>query len=111
MTRFRPIPAVALALLAALATSTALLFAAPAPAAVKWVVKGRGFGHGVGMSQYGAYGYARHGKGHRFILHHYYRGTSVGKLGGTRVVRVLLQIDGGDVGFTAARGACGRRLD
>ena len=75
------------------------------------MVKGRGFGHGVGMSQYGAYGYARHGKGHRFILRHYYRGTSIGKLGGTRVVRVLLDIDGGDVGFTAARGACGHRLD
>ncbi len=88
-----------------------LLLAAAAPAAVKWVVKGRGFGHGVGMSQYGAYGYARHGKGHRFILRHYYRGTSLGKLGGTRVVRVLLEIDGGDVGFTAARGACGQKLE
>jgi stage II sporulation protein D len=87
------------------------LEAGASDAAVRWVVKGRGFGHGVGMSQYGAYGYARHGKGHPFVLHHYYRGTSVGKLGGTRVVRVLLEIDGGDVGFTAARGACGRRLD
>jgi stage II sporulation protein D len=99
-------PAVAL-----VAAVWALALAAPAPAAVKWVVKGRGFGHGVGMSQYGAYGYARHGKGHRFILRHYYRGTSIDKLGGTRVVRVLLEIEGGDVGFTAARGACGRRLD
>jgi stage II sporulation protein D len=89
----------------------ALALATPAHAAVKWVVKGRGFGHGVGMSQYGAYGYARHGKGHRFILRHYYRGTTLEKLGGTRVVRVLLDIDGGDVGFTAARGACGRRLN
>ncbi len=111
MTRFRPSTPVALALLAALATSAALVFAAAAPAAVRWVVNGRGFGHGVGMSQYGSYGYARHGKAHRFILRHYYRGTSVGELTGTRVVRVLLEIDGGDVGFTAARGACGRRLD
>ncbi len=111
MTRFRPSPTVAAALLAALATLITLLLAAPAPAAVRWVVKGRGFGHGVGMSQYGSYGYARHGKGDRFILRHYYRGTSIGKLGGTRVVRVLLDIGGGDVGFTAARGACGHRLD
>ena len=32
-------------------------------AKVTWVVKGGGFGHGVGLSQYGAYGYAKHGKG------------------------------------------------
>ena len=42
---------------------------------VSWVVHGHGFGHGVGMSQYGAYGYAKHGKGYRFILAHYYTGT------------------------------------
>ena len=50
----------------------------PAPASVTWVVTGDGFGHGVGMSQYGAYGYAKHGKGYRFILGHYYRGTTIG---------------------------------
>ncbi len=111
MTRIRPIHPVTVALIAAFATSTTLLFAAQAPAAVKWVVKGRGFGHGVGMSQYGSYGYARHGKGYRSILGHYYRGTSVGGLRKTRVVRVLLEIDGGDVGFSAVRSACGRRLD
>ncbi len=43
---------------------------------VSWVVHGRGFGHGVGMSAYGAYGYALHGKGYRFILGHYYTGTT-----------------------------------
>ncbi len=111
MNRIRRSPPVTFALTAALAASTVLLLAAAAPGAVKWVVSGRGFGHGVGMSQYGSYGYARHGKGDRFILRHYYRGTSIGKLGGTRVVRVLLEIDGGDVRFTAARGACGHRLD
>ena len=39
----------------------------------KWVVKGRGWGHGVGMSQYGAYGLAKHGRGYRKILDHYYQ--------------------------------------
>src|SRR4051812_36322172 len=72
---------------------------------------GHGFGHGVGMSQYGAYGYAKHGKGYPFILAHYYRGTTVGELQGARVVRVLLDVVGGDVGFSDARGACGKRLD
>jgi stage II sporulation protein D len=88
-----------------------LLPAAGARAAVTWVVEGRGFGHGVGMSQYGAYGYALHGKGHRFILGHYYRGTTLGTLPRARIVRVLVDISGGDVGFSGARGACGVRLD
>ena len=80
-------------------------------AGVTWVVKGHGFGHGVGMSQYGAYGYAKHGKGYRFILDHYYRGTKLGMLEGPRIVRVLVGISRGDVGFSGATSACGRRLD
>lgn len=111
MARTRRHPLVAIPLAAVLALVLALPLAAAAEASVKWVVNGRGFGHGVGMSQYGSYGYARHGKGYRFILRHYYRGTSVGKLRKTRVVRVLLEIEGGAVGFTAATSACGRRLN
>ncbi len=38
-----------------------------------------GSGHGVGMSQYGANGLAKKGKGYREILAHYYRGTDVSK--------------------------------
>jgi stage II sporulation protein D len=88
-----------------------LLFAPGAKASVQWDVTGHGFGHGVGMSQYGAYGYAQHGKGYRFILGHYYQGTTIGTLGGPRVVRVLVGIDGGDVGFGGATSACGKSLD
>jgi stage II sporulation protein D len=91
-----------------------LLFLLPASAAnasVTWVVHGHGFGHGVGMSQYGAYGYARHGKGYRFILAHYYQGTTLGTLPGARIVRVLLDISSGDVGFNGATSACGQALD
>jgi stage II sporulation protein D len=89
----------------------ALLLLAPgAGASVRWVVAGHGFGHGVGMSQYGAYGYAKHGKDHRFILRHYYSGTTIGKLGGPRVVRVLISIAGREVGFRGATSACGRNL-
>ncbi len=94
--------------------ATLVAFAALAPtarAAVSWVVHGRGFGHGVGMSAYGAYGYALHGKDYRFILGHYYSGTSLGTLPGPRVVRVLLDISPGDVGFSAATSACGTALD
>jgi stage II sporulation protein D len=99
----------ALATLAVLAGLAAL--APPANAAVSWVVHGRGFGHGVGMSAYGAYGFAKHGKDYRFILGHYYRGTTLGNLTGTRVVRVLLDISPGDVGFSRATSACGVALD
>jgi stage II sporulation protein D len=97
--------------LAVLAVAAGL--AAPAPAAaagVNWVVHGRGFGHGVGMSAYGAYGYAKHGKGYEFILDHYYSGIALGTLTGTRVVRVLLDISPGDVGFSGATSACGKPL-
>jgi stage II sporulation protein D len=91
----------------------AILAALPpaASAAVNWVVHGHGFGHGVGMSAYGAYGYAQHGKGYQFILGHYYSGTTIGTLTKPSVVRVLLTTSSGDVGFSAATSACGEQLD
>ena len=99
-----------LASLAAL-VSLAAFIPAGASAGVSWVVHGRGFGHGVGMSAYGAYGYALHGKGYRFILGHYYTGASLGTVEKPRVVRVLLDISSGDVGFSGATSACGEKLD
>jgi stage II sporulation protein D len=53
------------------------------------VVSGHGWGHGVGMSQWGAYGYARHGWSYRRILAHYYPGTKLVQMRDPRV-RVLL---------------------
>jgi stage II sporulation protein D len=67
----------------------ALASAGTARAATTLIVTGHGWGHGVGMSQWGAYGYARHGWGYRRILFHYYPGTSL-KKGGEPNVRVLL---------------------
>jgi stage II sporulation protein D len=40
-------------------------------------VVGRGFGHGVGMSQWGAYALALRGKDYGAILRHYYRGAEL----------------------------------
>ena len=40
----------------------------------------RGFGHRVGMSQYGADAMALQGSGYEEILAHYYRGTTLEKL-------------------------------
>jgi stage II sporulation protein D len=102
----RRIAAIAAVLLAAVTAS-----APNALAGVRWLVLGHGFGHGVGMSQYGAYGYASHGKGYRFILGHYYSGTTIGTIGGPRIVRVLIDISAGDVGFSGATRACGESLE
>lgn len=41
------------------------------------LVEGRGFGHGVGMSQWGAYAMARQGRNYEQILRHYYRGVEL----------------------------------
>src|ERR687889_2148230 len=69
----------------------ALACAAPAAdAAVRHVIRGAGFGHGIGMSQYGAYGYALEGAKYPGILAHYYKGTRLSSAP-ERPVRVLLQ--------------------
>ncbi len=74
----------------------------------KWVVKGHGYGHGVGLSQYGAYGYASHGVGYQKILAHYYTGTDLGRAAGQ--VRVLLG-ESGSVEFSGAGKACGQTIE
>ena len=68
---------------------TGTCFSAPAGSGALLVFTGHGWGHGVGMSQYGAYGYAQHGWTSQQILAHYYPGTTVGKAPVSRV-RVLL---------------------
>jgi len=44
------------------------------------VFAGKGWGHGVGLCQVGAYGMAVRGAGYREILAHYYRGTELSQL-------------------------------
>jgi stage II sporulation protein D len=66
-----------------------LVFAPSASAAPVFVAKGRGWGHGIGMSQWGANGFASHGRRYQRILAHYYRGTTLGRADTTKV-RVLL---------------------
>jgi stage II sporulation protein D len=71
-------------------------------------IRGGGDGHGIGMSQYGAYGYALHGKDYRFILAHYYQGTTLGATNPKQTIRVLL--GAGSAAFSGARSASGTRL-
>jgi len=73
----------------ALGLAVACAAAGTARAGTTLIVTGHGWGHGVGMSQWGAYGYARHGWKYRRILSHYYPGTKMGRVGELRV-RVLL---------------------
>jgi stage II sporulation protein D len=70
----------------------ALAGSAAASAATQVVIAGKGWGHGVGMSQWGAYGYARHGWRWQRILAHYYTGTQVSPAPVSRV-RVLIGED------------------
>jgi stage II sporulation protein D len=84
---------------------------AVAAGAVTWVVKGGGFGHGVGMSAYGAYGYGKHGASYQQILHHYFQGIRIKAAHGAPLVRVLLTVSSGDVSFTRGTAACGHPLD
>ena len=52
----------------------------PAGAPTKFVFRGAGFGHGVGMDQVGAIGMADAGKPHEAILGNYYRGMHLHRL-------------------------------
>src|SRR3954449_8511934 len=72
-----------------------------AQAATRVVVRGAGFGHGIGLSQYGAYGYAQHGFSYKQIIRHYYRGVDLGRASRRRV-RVLLQAGRSSVSFRGA---------
>jgi stage II sporulation protein D len=75
-----------------------------------WTIRGAGFGHGIGLSQYGAYGYAAHGANSSDIVLHYYKGTRIGNAAG-RVIRVLLQSGKGTVWVSGATRAGNHKLD
>ncbi|MGZ4250910.1 MAG: SpoIID/LytB domain-containing protein, partial [Solirubrobacteraceae bacterium] len=68
----------------------ALALPASAGAASEFFIRGGGDGHGIGMSQYGSYGFALHGKDYRWILGHYYQHTTLGNADPNKIVRVLV---------------------
>ena len=96
-----------LALLTSLAL-LALVSQASAATSSTFTIRGAGFGHGIGMSQYGAYGYAAHGGDWRNIFLHYYNGTHLGNAAG-QTIRVLLQSGTGTVWVSAATQAANDR--
>jgi stage II sporulation protein D len=96
-----------------IALAAVVLLALPAAAAARtrssFTIRGAGFGHGVGMSQYGTLGYAEHGWTAPAILAHYYRGTQLGTTDPNRIVRVLLAT-GPSATVTGASQAGARKL-
>ena len=96
--------------------AAAVFFALTAPAALAkpkttFTIRGAGFGHGVGMSQYGAMGYAEHGADAAQILAHYYSGTALGTTDPNRRVRVQLVADSTSLRISGAKQAGSRKLD
>jgi stage II sporulation protein D len=86
--------ALAAAAAAALALSgaaggTSVLTTPPTVGAGALLFTGHGWGHGVGMSQWGANGYAQQGWTYDAILGHYYPGTTLGPAPVSKL-RVLL---------------------
>jgi len=88
--------AVLAGVLAAAVTLCVLLLCASPAGAAGWasaatlVIDGAGDGHGVGMSQEGALGYAEHGASYEEILAHYYTGTALGQAPPGAKVKVLI---------------------
>src|SRR3954447_4701559 len=97
-----------------LITAIAVLGLVPAAASAatksSWTIRGAGFGHGIGLSQYGAYGYAAHGADWKSIALHYFKGTHLGNAAG-RTIRVLLQSGNGTVWVSGATRAGSHKLD
>jgi stage II sporulation protein D len=76
-------------------TATTTASSAPPPASATSTASsvvaftGHGWGHGIGLGQWGAYGYALHGLTYDKILGHYYPGTTLGQAR-VATVRVLV---------------------
>jgi stage II sporulation protein D len=76
-----------------LAAVAALGAALPASAGAStlFTLSGHGWGHGIGMSQYGALGYALHGYSYGQILPHYFTGTRIAPVSQGVTERVLME--------------------
>ncbi|HEX2046008.1 MAG TPA: SpoIID/LytB domain-containing protein [Gaiellaceae bacterium] len=78
------------ALLISALLSAVLVLAPSASARALFVLDGRGWGHAVGMSQWGAFGMAKGGSSYREILGHYYTDVSLFTRPSSPTVRVEL---------------------
>jgi len=109
MTRF--VRAAAIVVVATVGSGTPVLAPASALPAVPvsevyvvppsgtWTVNGAGWGHGIGMSQWGAQGAALQGRSFAQILGFYYPGTSLGLVGNPNIRVQLTKYSGGVIFF------------
>lgn len=88
-----PVAALALAATTAFAPLEAAADTSVRPSSGSFTIRGAGYGHGFGMSQYGAYGAARQGLGWREILGFYYPGTTLAKVPAEGTIKVWLTAD------------------
>ncbi len=75
------------------------------PAADSFTFTGSGWGHGVGMSQWGARGMAEQGNNYEQILRYYYSGAAVATRTSSNDLRVLSSATQTTVSLTAVGGA------
>ncbi len=78
---------------AVLVAASIVVPAAPASAADTFLVTGKGYGHGIGLSQWGAQGYAQRGWKYDAILKHYYQHASVPAKSGVSAGEVRVNLD------------------
>ena len=83
---------------------------APTPLGATVTIHGRGYGHGVGMNQYGARGRALEGATSTEILAHYYQGATLGAIAVDAQIRVRV-LNGFKASSTRPLVLYGRRGD
>ena len=74
----------------------------------RYVFDGRGYGHGVGMSQWGAHGMAQAGRSYRDILAFYYNGTTLTQLDNAKQPPAQLALDEADADTPNPAASSGR---
>lgn len=88
-------PVALMVLLAALSATSATAASSAPGTTTAFVVAGGGWGHGVGMSQWGAFGQAKAGRDYHQILGTYYRGTEIGSAPAPLLERVRVLVADG----------------
>ncbi len=84
-----------------LALSVTPMQAKAAEVPSRFEFRGAGYGHGVGMSQFGAYGQALEGKSGPEIATYYYPGTTIATVDDSSFVRINIADKVATVGFSA----------
>lgn len=79
------------------------------PGTGSYLISGRGYGHGIGLSQWGARGMALQGFNYQDILAHYYQGSTVQSNMPERPIRVAVALSQNTA--KAAPGAAYRLID